>query len=308
MAVKLPINNAFEAFLQTPKLDKQFRLSINRNTLLAFIVSLLIHALILFFVVPKLKQAPVPEPAPFEVVLAQPELKPQVIPQPPAAPEKKLIEKPPENPKEKPVKKPVKKTRVMTKPADKKLKPTDFTVPNVLASPKPQPEPLPRKPSKPDDAPTDMMAYVNKQRAKRNAEEADAAKINAEAVAKEKGPSEEEKRDAKIKSNFQNGTNGIFEITSLSSNSATFSFLGWTSSLSNSRREFFEVDAARGQDVRLVMIRRMITLIRVHYQGDFDWQSQRLSRTIIKSARPEDSAELEDFLMQEFFGRNYKTQ
>ena len=56
------------------------------------------------------------------------------------------------------------------------------------------------------------------------------------------------------------------------------------------------------------MIRRMIALIRVHYQGDFDWESQRLGRTIVKSARPEDSAELEDFLMQEFFGRNYKTQ
>ena len=297
MAAKLPTNNAFEDFLQTPKLDKQFRLSINRNTLLAFIVSVLIHALILFFVVPKLKQAP--EPSPFEVVLAQPELKPQ--------PEPQVIPLPTE-PVKKPTEKPVKKPRVMTKPADKKPKPTDFTVPDVLTTPKPQPESLPKNPSKPDDAPTDMMAYVNKKRAERDAQEADAAKINAEAVAKEKGPSEEEKRDAKIKSNFQNGTNGIFEITSLNSSNATFSFLGWTSSLSNARREFFEVEASRGEDVRRVMIRRMIALIRVHYQGDFDWESQRLGRTIVKSARVEDSAELEDFLMQEFFGRNYKTQ
>ena len=93
MAAKLPINNAFEEFLQTPKLDKQFRLSINRNTLIAFIVSLLIHAVILFFVVPKMKQAPEPEPSPFEVVLAQPEVKQQVIPQPPAEPEKKTYRK-----------------------------------------------------------------------------------------------------------------------------------------------------------------------------------------------------------------------
>ena len=299
MAAKLPINNAFEEFLQTPKLDKQFRLSINRNTLIAFIVSLLIHAVILFFVVPKIKQAPEPEPSPFEVVLAQPESKPQPEPQ---------VIPPPAEPVKKPTEKPVKKPRVMTKPADKKPKPTDFTVPDVLTTPKPQSESLPKKPSKPDDAPTDMMAYVNKKRAERDAQEADAAKINAEAVAKEKGPSEEEKRDAKIKSNFQNGTNGIFEITSLNSSSATFSFLGWTSSLSNARREFFEVEASRGEDVRRVMIQRMIALIRVHYQGDFDWESQRLGRTIVKSARVEDSAELEDFLMQEFFGRNYKTQ
>ena len=56
------------------------------------------------------------------------------------------------------------------------------------------------------------------------------------------------------------------------------------------------------------MIRRMIAIIRQHYQGDFDWESQRLGLTISKSARLEDSAELEDFLMQEFFGTNYKTK
>lgn len=308
MAAKLPTNSAFEEFLQTPSTDKHFRLSISRNTLIAFIVSLLIHAIILFFVVPKLKQTPDVEPPPFEVVLAQPE----AVPQPPTAePLPEPIPEPVETPK--PVKKaaPTDKPKVMTKPADKKSKPTDFTVPDVMATPKPAPEPMqkPSQPSdsKPDDKPTDMMAYVNQKRAAREATEADAARINAEAVAKEKGPSEEEKRDAKIKSNFQNGTNGIFEITSLASNSATFTFLGWTSSLSNARREFFEVEASRGQDVRLVMIRRMIALIRVHYQGDFDWESQRLGRTIVKSARLEDSAELEDFLMQEFFGRNYKT-
>ena len=302
MATKLPTNNAFDAFLQTPKSDRYFRLNISRNTLIAFLISLIIHAVILFFVVPKLKQAPEVEPPPFEVVLAQPEATPQPLPLPPEP----IAEPLPERPKKV---EPIKEPKVMTKPADKKPKSTDFTVPEVMTTPKPIPDNLPTKPDeKPSDKPVDMLAYVNKKRAERDAQEAAATRLNAEAVAKEKGPSEEEKRDAKIKSNFQNGTNGIFEITSLSSSSATFSFLGWTSSLSNARREFFEVEAPRGQDVRLVMIRRMIALIRVHYQGDFDWESQRLGRTIVKSARPEDSAELEDFLMQEFFGRNYKTQ
>ena len=55
------------------------------------------------------------------------------------------------------------------------------------------------------------------------------------------------------------------------------------------------------------MIKKMISLIRQHYKGDFNWESHRLNRTIIMSARIEDSEGLEDFMMAEFFGRNYKT-
>lgn len=54
------------------------------------------------------------------------------------------------------------------------------------------------------------------------------------------------------------------------------------------------------------MIKKMISLIRRHYDGDFNWESQRLGREVVKSARPEDSAELEEFMMMEFFGTNYK--
>ena len=296
MATKLPTNNAFEDFLQTPKSDKHFRLNISRNTLIAALVSLLIHALILFFVVPTLKQAPELTPPPFEVVLAQPEQT-----ETPPAPLPEIL--PPEPIPERPVA-PIKKPKVMTKPVTKTPKVTDFSVPKVLTTPKPAADSLP---TDPDDKPTDMLAYVNKKRADRNAHESDAAKINAEAVAKERGPSEEERRDAKIKSNFQNGTNGIFEITSLSSNSATFTFLGWVGDFSASHRQYFNVEASRGEDVRRVMIRRMISLIREHYQGDFNWESHRMARTIVLSARPEDSSGLEDFLMLEFFGQNYKT-
>ena len=302
MATRLPSNNAFEEFLQTPKIDRHFRLSVSRNTLIAFIFSLLVHALILFFVVPKLKQAPEVEPPPFQVVLAQPE---QVETPPVPLPET-LPQEPIPEPPAKPVKKKeaVKQPKVMTKPKAKTSKSSDFSVPDVLTTPKPEPD---KFPAKPDDAPTDMMAYVNKKRAERDAEETSAARINAEAVAKEKGPSEEEKRDAKIKSNFQNGANGIFEITSLSSNSGSFTFLGWVGDFSASHRQYFNVEAGRGEDVRRMMIRRMISLIREHYQGDFNWESHRMGRTIVLSARQEDSAGLEDFLMMEFFGQNYKT-
>lgn len=298
MAINLSNNHEFEAFLQTPRNDRLIRFNISRNTLVAFAVSLAIHALILFFVVPEFQQEQKSEPPPFQVVLAQPE-QAEVIPE---QPQEAMPEPLPE-----PVAEPVKKPKVMKQPASRKPKPTDSSAQDVLAANKPLPESLPQDDIKPKDAPTDMLAYVNAQRAKRERAENEAAKINADAVARETGPTEEEKRDAKIKSNFQNGTNGIFEITSLGSRSASFTFLGWLNDYSTSKRQYFEVEAATGQDVRLVMIRKMIGLIREHYQGDFNWESHRLGRTVVKSARVEDSAELEDFLMTEFFGTNYKT-
>ncbi|MDP3677651.1 MAG: hypothetical protein Q8R23_01005, partial [Methylotenera sp.] len=158
---------------------------------------------------------------------------------------------------------------------------------------------------RPEDFP-DMQSYVKATQARRNAFETNAAQQNAAAVAREQGPSEEEIRDERIKRNFQTGTNGIFEITSLSSRNATFAFRGWTSDYSSSKRQFFEVEAKSGQDVRLVMIKRMIALIREHYQGDFNWESHRLGRSVVQSARPEDNTGLEDFMMMEFFGTNYK--
>jgi hypothetical protein len=191
-----------------------------------------------------------------------------------------------------------------------------FKVPDQLTTKEASPEKAPPdlslpkdKPyvAEPEKAPTDMKEYIALQQARRAASEENAAKENADAAARELGPSAEQKRDEKIKRNFENGTNGIFQIISLDDKSAHFSFLGWKGDFGTSKRAFYEVEAKPNQDVRLVMIRKMIGLIREHYQGDFNWESQRLGRTIVMSARVEDSAGLEDFLMIEFFGNNYKT-
>ena len=291
--------------MRKPRGDKQIRLNVSRNALIAFAISIVLHLLVLLFLVPKIDLNPSPRATTIEVSLApkptapvvMPEPQPEPAPSPTPAPEvkKKIIAKKPTN-----------------KPSKPKVK--DFSVPAVMTTPQPIPQQAPiippavPQPQSSPTAPKDMMAMVNQKRAQREAQESDAARQNAAAAAAELGPSEEEKRDANIKRNFQNGTNGVFEITRLESRSASFTFLGWTSSLSNARREFFEVEASAGEDVRLLMIRRMIGLIRIHYQGDFDWESHRLNRTIVKSARVEDSAELEEFLMQEFFGQHYKAQ
>jgi len=290
MVITPPTNDSFDTFLQSPRGDKLIRLHVSRNTLIAFVVSIVLHLLALLFLVPKIDLNPSPQATTMEVSLAPKPTAPEVKPEPETVPE--------------PIPSPAPevKKKIITKKPTSKPKASDFSVPKVpITSPiKPQPQTS-------TDAPADMMAMVNQKRAQREEQESDAARQNAAAAAAARGPSAEEKRDANIKHNFQSGTNGVFEITRLESRSASFTFLGWTSNLSNARREFFEVEASSGQDVRLMMIRRMISLIRQHYQGDFDWESHRLGRTVVKSARVEDSAELEGFLMQEFFGQNYKT-
>ncbi len=264
------------------------RVQVERNTLLAIVFSLLVHGLILFLALPQLNldSAAMP-PTTIQVSLAPP---PAEAPPPPVA-----LPKPPKKPK------PISRPKVMTqKPSSQ---PSDFNLPEAAPSSAPSAPVAPAK-----DQPVDMMAYVNAKRQQRLAMENDAAKQNAEAVAKEQGPSAEQVREQRIKDNLKVGTNGIFEITSLSARHAGFSFRGWTSDYSNARREAFEVEAGVGQDIRLLVVRKMIVLIRQHYQGDFNWESQRLGRVVIQSARPEDNAGLEDFMMMEFFGTYYKNK
>jgi hypothetical protein len=272
------------------------RINISRNTLIALIFSVLIHALILFFVVPKMEPSP-PESVstPIEVSLApakQAEPTPQV--------EQVVSEKPPEPVKE-PIKKP-KTPKVMTQQPKLDALPPAFKVPDVIATPKPSPQALPPE----ETTFPDMQSYMKAQQAKRHGAEWEAARQNADAVAKEIGPSEDEKRDQRIAKNLQGGAGGTFTLTSLSGRHATFSFNGWVNSLSNQKQQYFEVEAKSGQDVRVLMIKQVISFIRESYQGDFPWDSKRLGKVITLSARPEDNSSLEEFLMTEFFGSNYR--
>lgn len=301
-------DHSFDAFLQKPRGDKVFRIQVSRNTLIAAIASLIIHALIFFFALPQFEQD--------EAVLPAREL---VVSLAPPTPEKRISDSPVETPAT-PVEivpAPTPKPKVITQQPRKTPTKPVFKVPDVLATQKPAPEkiapnlsiPKETTPSEspPEEAPVDMMAYVNRQRAKRATQESEAARINAEATARELGPSAEQRRDENIKRNFQTGMNGIFEITNLEARSASFTFNGWSNDFSSARKEYFNIEARPGQDVRLQIIRKMISLIRQHYQGDFNWESHRLNRTIVMSARLEDNAGLEEFMMQEFFGKNYKT-
>ena len=305
------LNHSFahlsELSLKASRNDQHFNIRINRNTLFAIIFSILLHALI-FFAVPQIKfDKPPSVPArAIQVSLASPRIPTQVI-EPVQAPQQPSAEPPPQVAPPSP---PTTAPKIIARKllADKK---PSFVVPQP---PEPKPE-LDRHPLKEPQAKelpveqqyTDMASYVKAMQAKRLDSEAVAAQINAEAAARERGPTEAQLREERIRKNLKYGTNGIFEITSMGQRNATFAFRGWTNDYLGSRREFYEVEASGGQDVRLIMIRRMIALIREHYDGNFNWESHRLGRSLVLSARPEDNAGLEDFLMMEFFGSNYKS-
>ena len=98
----------------------------------------------------------------------------------------------------------------------------------------------------------------------------------------------------------QNG-GGTFQIRRLDYDDAQFSFYGWSKEIN--RRTFQVIDVRKGTspDINTAVVRKIISIIRDYESGDFRWHSIRLARDMTLSARPEDNAELERFMMQEFF-------
>ncbi|HTO48256.1 MAG TPA: hypothetical protein VML91_11510 [Burkholderiales bacterium] len=94
---------------------------------------------------------------------------------------------------------------------------------------------------------------------------------------------------------------GVFQIQRMGVDSAEFLFFGWNKDIRRNSTQRIEVSKGENANIRIALVRRMIVIIRDHESGDFTWVSRRLGRNVILSARARDNAELEDFLMQEFF-------
>ena len=94
---------------------------------------------------------------------------------------------------------------------------------------------------------------------------------------------------------------GVFSIHRMSFDSAEFAFFGWNKDIQRNSLQLIEVRKGDEPSIRIAVVRRMIAIIREQEQEDFIWESTRLGRQVMLSARPRDSRGLEDFLMQEFF-------
>ncbi len=266
----------------------------------ALLLSLIFHAIIFWgFLLDLLTPTQEPSQAPLNIVL---DLGLPVPPTPKVTPPPALPLPVPESvPQPKP-KRPPKVEPTLPKKIIQSQRPD-----NVLKVPEPKTQPRPEQPQ-PMPAPPveDFSSFIKRKQTDRNADEMAAKQINDAAAAAERGPSEDERRTKNIMNNLKFGSNGLFQIRRMDPYNATFSFKGWVNDYTSANTQYYEVEARNGEDIRLVMIRRMIVIVREHYDGDFDWISNRLGRTVTLSARPADNAALEEFLMKEFFGNNYK--
>ena len=179
------------------------------------------------------------------------------------------------------------------------LAPPMFTAPSQTPQSIPLVQAPPERAQPPDAAPTDFMSMVNAKRAQRAAAEAAAG-------ARGREPTADDIAQGNINRNTQSlsqreGTSGVFQILSKGHRAAQFSFRGWTNDSRSARRDVIDVDAGLNGNIEIAIIRRMIDLIRTHYQGEFNWESHRLGRVVVLSARMEDTAGLEEFMMREFF-------
>lgn len=303
---QLPHHNSNAVWALPARSDKVFNIRISRNILLGFCISLLLHGVLLWIFAPKLFSigAPQEEAPPLEISLGPPQKKetapselvnPTPPPQTPAEPTKpKLVEVKPPKPTKTPVKV-AKKSDIKVPPDVKALKNKPLNK-NV---PKPERAQVSIKPLPGED----MQAYIKRQKEAKLAAKGLSKKDVEEVMASNNPQSEGDKRDAKIKENLNfDGTNGIFEIRYLGSRSAKFSFKGWKNNINTARLEIIDVKAPGGTDIKRAVIKKMIEIIRREYSGDFNWDSRRLGRVLALSARREDNADLESFMMHEFFG------
>jgi len=276
------------AWEEPPAHDPYLHWRVRRSTLYAFLGSLIVHGLVLF-VVP---QQRVGNGEPSEtnrnslIVNLRPPASAQSAPSAPAAvPETRPAPAAERRPRTS--RAPV---IALNKPRESSLsRPVEPVMPAVPPSPAPA-------------APTDMQSFVDAARARRRAAEGFSGPDQTPAPAAEREPSEDEIRMANVKRNLAVGTSGVFQIISIESRRAAFSFRGWTNDSSNSRREYIQVEIGTNSSIEIAIVRRMIELIRRYYQGNFNWESQRLDRVVVLSARVEDNEGLEAFMLKEFFG------
>lgn len=258
----------------------------------AILASLLLHALVIFLFLPNIRQAPLDlNIRTLDVRLVPlPTAKP-AIPEVPKLKQEEAIEQ---------VVKP-KKEKTLT-PSVKKL----MTSPNsedriIPITPHPEKPVLEKSPIKETPQANDLLAYLNARRQQRQAQEMAEKSPSTDANIQDRLVPEQ-KRDEIIARNLQQeGTNGLFQIREIVGDSAQFTFRGWQQNGRNTRFEIVTVLAGPNETIERAIVRKMIAIIREHYSGDFNWQSQKYGRIIVLSARLQDNQALEDFMIQEFF-------
>jgi outer membrane biosynthesis protein TonB len=271
---------------------------------IAFVISLLVHVAVMWKWLPRIHM-PSPEMAERGesmgslVVQLAPMPRPSATPAPPAAPRAE----PPPPPRPQPAPRPPQAAPVIA-----------LKTPAPAAAPQPVPAPPPTTPETPPPprptAGADFASFVDARRRARGdspAPPSTGSAPNAPAAEDDKARSERiaaANLATQRKQTFgydptQGG--GVFQITRMGYNDAEFLFFGWNREIRRNTKQVIEVQKGNNADTRIAVVRRMIAIIREYEREDFLWESHRLGRSLMLSARARDNSGLEDFMMREFF-------
>lgn len=271
---------------------------------LTIALSLLVHVAALLLLIPRLNTQPLENTqlSDLEVQLTQPPSPPPRQPTVAPTPPTQAVIVPPPRPSRPAPKAPTPRPPVLTAPRQPTPAPAIPAPPPIVAQPQPPP-PLPG----------DLSSYIEAKRRERGepaAPSESAAPSNATA-----GPSGNGRINDAIAANLpatqspidgrdRKKGGGIFQIKSMAYDDAEFEFYGWNEDVDRKTVQRIEVRKGNNSDMRIAVVRRMIAIIRLHAQGDFTWESQRLGKNVTLSARPADNDGLEAFMLQEFFDQN----
>src|SRR6185369_7860078 len=186
--------------------------------------------------------------------------------------------------------------------------PAEAPAPRVLAREPTSVPPTVKQPAQ--SAPGDLAAYIEARRRER--EPAPASPASPPSPRSPPSESDQDRDNREVAENlgfnrvptFGTGRmsgGGIFQIAGLRNDSAEFYFFGWNKLIRRNAQQMIEVSRGDNASIQLAVVRRMIAIIREQSSTDFIWESIRLHREIALSARQEDNAGLEDFLLKEFF-------
>ena len=263
----------------------------------AVVASLLLHAAALLGWLPLIHITPFEDPlsgkksGTLAVRIAPPPSRPQSVEPPAPTPT-------PPAPKAKPAQ----GTRSVAIPAPPKPAPSSRVL--ALESPATASPPVapPAEPAKPPAE--DLSAMIAARRRARGEPVAVAPQPPAE--------TEQERHNRQVTENLglnrtpTFGTNrdrggGVFQVRSRSLDYADFAFFGWNKAVGRNTLQRIEVPRGNNPNIETAVVKRIIEIIRDHATGNFEWESPRSGKYVTLSARIQDNAELEAFMMREFF-------
>jgi hypothetical protein len=94
---------------------------------------------------------------------------------------------------------------------------------------------------------------------------------------------------------------GMFQMKRMTYDDAAFEFFGWNTEMGRRTPQLIEVRKGSSATMQIAVVRRMIAIIREYSKEDFTWDSGRHGRIVTLSARPADTAALEQYLLRDMF-------